>query len=256
MRQLFGSTRLDWSGVRTRKPARVRHQELVGARRCSIPRTISSCIFSASAKFIWPSSPFKVSFFVLFIFVSLEFQRALCIRDRCATTKVDNHQFKMDSCRDHYRSLGGSAAPRAMLKSGRECGAQSLCEWFGIVRGASILCFCHQIVSLRDLAAPFPAPVNSGPIASASAAPRPAFRSNKQRPNHKRNLIFPGRASSDGGLFDSLWRILKNWQAIFRGRKNRRATRGTKHNRGLVALHVNNRFERAAIRLMIADQFR
>ena len=82
------------------------------------------------------------------------------------------------------------------------------------------------------------------------------FRQTEKRAHHKCDLIFSGCAASDRGLFDSFRWIFKNWQSVLGGGENRCAPRGSQDNRGLIALHVNNRFERATIRLMVPDQFR
>ena len=76
------------------------------------------------------------------------------------------------------------------------------------------------------------------------------FRLTREGAHHKGNLVFVGRAASDGRLFDSPRRIFKNRKSVFRRGENGRAARRAEQNRGLVTLHVNDGFERATVRFV------
>src|SRR5437899_6534351 len=80
------------------------------------------------------------------------------------------------------------------------------------------------------------------------------FRQTEKRAHHKCDLIFSGRTAPNGGLFDSSRWIFKNWQSVLGGGENRRAPRRSQDNRGLMALHINNRFERATIGFVFPDK--
>src|SRR6202030_2162841 len=81
------------------------------------------------------------------------------------------------------------------------------------------------------------------------------YSQTEKRPHHESDLILSRAAPTDRRLFDSRRRIFKNRQTVFGGGENRRAARRAEQNRGLVALDVNDRFERATIRLVFANQF-
>src|SRR5207245_10991055 len=81
------------------------------------------------------------------------------------------------------------------------------------------------------------------------------FRSTQNDALDYRDLIFSGATATNRRLFDSCRRIFKDRQSIFGGGENGRAARRTEQNRRLVTLHVDNGFERAAIRLVLANQF-
>src|ERR1043166_4814673 len=83
-----------------------------------------------------------------------------------------------------------------------------------------------------------------------------SFREAKKSANHKRHLVFVRRSSTDSRLFDSRRRVLKDRQATLRRRENRGSARRAEHDRGLVTLHVNDRLESAAIRLVLVNQLR
>ena len=67
---------------------------------------------------------------------------------------------------------------------------------------------------------------------------------------------FVGRAVADRRLFDPFRRIFKDRQTPLRRRHDGRTARRAERDRGLVTLHVNDRFERAAIRLVRVNQLR
>src|SRR5438045_9185571 len=82
------------------------------------------------------------------------------------------------------------------------------------------------------------------------------FGQAEERSYHEGDLIFSRASAPDGSLFDSRGRVFENRQSIFRRGKYRRATRRAEEDGGLVALHINDRFKRATIRLMFANQLR
>ena len=82
------------------------------------------------------------------------------------------------------------------------------------------------------------------------------FGQPEQRPHHERDLILSAPPRPTVACLIRLRRIFENRQAAFRRGENGRAARRAEQNRGLVTLHINDRFERATIRLVFANQFR
>ena len=79
---------------------------------------------------------------------------------------------------------------------------------------------------------------------------RRRFRQAEKRAHHERDLAFVGCAAADGRLFDPLRRIFENRQTALRRGEDGRTARRAQRDRRLVTLHVNDRFERATIRLV------
>src|SRR5205814_8568442 len=72
---------------------------------------------------------------------------------------------------------------------------------------------------------------------------------------HDRDPMFSCRAAPDCRLLNSFRRIFEYWQSVFGGSQNGRATRRAEDDRGLIALHINDRFQRATVRSVLANQF-
>ena len=82
------------------------------------------------------------------------------------------------------------------------------------------------------------------------------FGQAKERADHERDLALVGPAAPDRCLLDPLRRIFEDRQATFSRREDGCTASRAENDRGLVALHVNDRFQRATIRLVRVNQFR
>ena len=81
------------------------------------------------------------------------------------------------------------------------------------------------------------------------------FRKTQKGAHHERYLILASSAAPDRGLFDSSRRIFKNRQSTFCGSEDSSASGSSEKNCGLVALHVNDRLERATIGFVFSNEF-